>query len=62
MSAPELPGFPGLAKVCLLAVGLLASCMGYGPRTIERYRRSVQAGTTTGCVRMYKATEKRETN
>ncbi len=38
MSAPELPGFPRLATVCLLAVGLLASCMGYGPRTIERDR------------------------
>ncbi len=38
MSAPELPGFPRLATVCLLAVSLLASCMGYGPRTIERDR------------------------
>jgi hypothetical protein len=36
--APFSIGFPRLATVCLLAVSLVASCMGYGPRTIERDR------------------------
>ena len=36
MSMPKLPRFFRRSSICLLAAGALTSCMGYGPRTIER--------------------------